>query len=54
MQIGMIGLGRMGNNMVQRLMKGGHSAVVFDARAESIAAQHVSEAIQYRRLGTRG
>ena len=38
MQIGMIGLGRMGNNMVQRLMKGGHSAVVFDARAESIAA----------------
>jgi 6-phosphogluconate dehydrogenase len=34
----MIGLGRMGNNMVQRLMKGGHSAVVFDARAESITA----------------
>ncbi len=38
MQIGMIGLGRMGNNMVQRLMRGGHSAVVFDARQESIAA----------------
>ncbi|MBB3607869.1 phosphogluconate dehydrogenase (NAD(+)-dependent, decarboxylating) [Rhizobium sp. BK602] len=37
MQIGMIGLGRMGSNMVQRLMKGGHSAVVFDARPESIA-----------------
>lgn len=37
MQIGMIGLGRMGNNMVQRLMRGGHSAVVFDARPESIA-----------------
>ena len=37
MQIGMIGLGRMGNNMVQRLMKGGHTAVVFDARPESIA-----------------
>ncbi len=38
MQIGMIGLGRMGNNMVQRLMRGGHNAVVFDARPEGIAA----------------
>ncbi|MDL2407347.1 decarboxylating 6-phosphogluconate dehydrogenase [Rhizobium calliandrae] len=38
MQIGMIGLGRMGSNMVQRLLKGGHSAVVFDARPESISA----------------
>ncbi|KAA0697456.1 decarboxylating 6-phosphogluconate dehydrogenase [Neorhizobium sp. P12A] len=36
MQIGMIGLGRMGSNMVQRLMKNGHSAVVFDARAQSV------------------
>jgi 6-phosphogluconate dehydrogenase len=36
MQIGMIGLGRMGSNMVQRLMKSGHSAVVFDARAQSV------------------
>src|SRR5688500_1497328 len=31
MQIGMIGLGRMGGNMVQRLLKGGHRCVVFDA-----------------------
>ena len=30
MQIGMIGLGRMGANMVRRLIKGGHSCVVFD------------------------
>src|SRR5271169_2225531 len=30
MQIGMIGLGRMGANMVRRLLKGGHSCVVFD------------------------
>jgi 6-phosphogluconate dehydrogenase len=30
MQIGMIGLGRMGANMVRRLMRGGHHAVVFD------------------------
>jgi 6-phosphogluconate dehydrogenase len=31
MQIGMIGLGRMGANMVRRLAKGGHECVVFDA-----------------------
>lgn len=30
MQIGMIGLGRMGANMVRRLMKGGHECVVYD------------------------
>jgi len=30
MQVGMIGLGRMGANMVRRLMKGGHHCVVFD------------------------
>jgi 6-phosphogluconate dehydrogenase len=30
MQIGMVGLGRMGANMVRRLMRGGHECVVFD------------------------
>src|SRR5262245_5797012 len=30
MQIGMIGLGRMGANMARRLMEGGHKCVVFD------------------------
>ncbi len=30
MELGMIGLGRMGNNMVQRLMKAGHHCVVYD------------------------
>jgi 6-phosphogluconate dehydrogenase len=30
MQLGMIGLGRMGANMVRRLMKGGHTSVVYD------------------------
>ena len=30
MQLGMIGLGRMGANMVRRLLNGGHSCVVFD------------------------
>ena len=30
MQIGMIGLGRMGANMVSRLLRGGHQCIVFD------------------------
>jgi 6-phosphogluconate dehydrogenase len=38
MQLGMIGLGRMGANMVRRLMKGGHKAVVFDRSEEAVAA----------------
>jgi 6-phosphogluconate dehydrogenase len=38
MQIGMIGLGRMGGNMVRRLMKGGHECVVHDRNAEAVAA----------------
>jgi len=33
MQIGIIGLGRMGSNISRRLMKAGHSCVVFDANA---------------------
>jgi 6-phosphogluconate dehydrogenase len=36
MQLGMIGLGRMGANMVRRLMKGGHSCVVFDRSAQAV------------------
>jgi len=38
MQIGMIGLGRMGANMVRRLTKGGHECVVFDVQAKSVEA----------------
>jgi 6-phosphogluconate dehydrogenase len=38
MQLGMIGLGRMGANMVRRLMKGGHSCVVFDVNAANVSA----------------
>jgi len=38
MQIGMIGLGRMGGNMVRRLMKGGHGCVVYDRGPEAVAA----------------
>ncbi len=37
MQFGMIGLGRMGANMVRRLMKAGHKLVVFDRSAEVVA-----------------
>ena len=33
MQIGMIGLGRMGGNIVRRLMRKGHQCVVFDAES---------------------
>lgn len=36
MQMGMIGLGRMGANMVRRLMRGGHECVVFDRDAASV------------------
>jgi 6-phosphogluconate dehydrogenase len=36
MQLGMIGLGRMGANMVRRLMSGGHSCVVFDRSQEAV------------------
>ena len=36
MQLGMIGLGRMGSNMVRRLMRGGHQCVVFDLSADNV------------------
>jgi 6-phosphogluconate dehydrogenase len=36
MQLGMIGLGRMGANMVRRLLKGGHQCVVFDRSPQTV------------------
>jgi 6-phosphogluconate dehydrogenase len=42
MQIAMVGLGRMGANMVRRLMRGGHDCVVYD-RDQRIVAQRVGE-----------
>ena len=36
MQLGMLGLGRMGANLARRLMKGGHDCVVYDANASLI------------------
>ncbi len=47
MQLGMIGLGRMGANMVRRLMHNGHSCVVFDR-----SAQAVSELVSDKATGT--
>ncbi len=41
MQLAMIGLGRMGGNMVQRLLQGGHQVVVFDRSADAVKA-HVA------------
>ena len=38
MELGMVGLGRMGGNMAQRLLAGGHKIVAYDANAEAVAA----------------
>jgi 6-phosphogluconate dehydrogenase len=38
MQLGMIGLGRMGANMVRRLMRAGHECVVYDVNADAVAS----------------
>src|SRR6185436_11873510 len=38
MQLGMIGLGRMGGNMARRLMRGGHSCIVYDRAADAMRA----------------
>ena len=38
MQLGMIGLGRMGANMVRRLSRGGHQCVVFDMNPDNVKA----------------
>ncbi|MBI5443075.1 MAG: NADP-dependent phosphogluconate dehydrogenase, partial [Deltaproteobacteria bacterium] len=38
MQLGMIGLGRMGANMARRLMRAGHSCVVYDASPDAVSA----------------
>src|SRR5512147_1772888 len=47
MQIGMIGLGRMGANMVRRLLKGSHKCVVFDR-----SPQAVKDLVQEEALGS--
>ena len=55
MQLGMIGLGRMGANMVQRLLAGGHRCVVFDrspkaveesVRAKAVGASSIADLVK--------
>ena len=36
MQLGMIGLGRMGANLVRRLMRDGHRCVAYDVNADAV------------------
>jgi 6-phosphogluconate dehydrogenase len=43
-QLGMVGLGRMGANLVRRLMRDGHSCVVYDVNADSVKALEVDGA----------
>ena len=38
MELGMIGLGRMGTNMVRRLMRAGHHCIVFDTKSDAVQA----------------
>ncbi len=45
MQLGMIGLGRMGGNMVRRLVRAGHECVVFDVAPQAVAALAAEGAI---------
>jgi 6-phosphogluconate dehydrogenase len=51
MQLGMIGLGRMGANMVRRLVRGGHDCVVFDASPVAVAALAQEQATGAASLG---
>ena len=45
MQIGMIGLGRMGANMVRRLLQGHHQCVVFDRSPQAVASLTQEKAV---------
>jgi 6-phosphogluconate dehydrogenase len=45
MQLGMVGLGRMGANLVRRLMRDGHDCVVYDVNAQAAAALRAEGAV---------
>jgi 6-phosphogluconate dehydrogenase len=45
MQLGMVGLGRMGANLVRRLMRDGHDCVVYDVNAEAVATLRAEGAV---------
>jgi 6-phosphogluconate dehydrogenase len=44
-ELGMIGLGRMGGNMVQRLLRGGHKVVTYDRSSDAVAASQAQGAV---------
>jgi len=44
-QLGMVGLGRMGANLVQRVVRDGHHAVVFDVNRGSVTALEASDIV---------
>ena len=54
MELGMIGMGRMGGNMAQRLLWGGHTVVIYDPNPEAVEAlaEHfgVSGEVPFREL----
>ena len=50
MQLGMIGLGRMGANILRRVMRDGHTAVAYDTSADSVAALEKDGAVGARTL----
>lgn len=50
MQIGMVGLGRMGGNMVRRLMRDGHECLVFDLNADNVAQIAAEGAVATRSM----
>ena len=52
MQLGMIGLGRMGANMVRRLMKAGHECVVYDVSPATVQGLARKGPPERRRLTT--
>src|SRR5271170_3714749 len=51
MQVGMVGLGRMGANMVRRLLRGGHQCVVFDVSPKAVEGLAKEGAVGASSLG---
>ena len=49
MQLGMVGLGRMGSNMVKRLLNNGHTSVVFDRSPQAVQDLEKAKAVGDRK-----
>src|SRR5688572_14016143 len=52
MQLGMVGLGKMGANMTRRLLEGGHDLIVTDLNPDAVAAAELEGAIGAHDLAT--